>query len=288
MRRKVIRETSESSEEEEFTPSHQELNSEEEEELRLDTAGLDPEVEACFTTIQVSLKEASSRIRNRASDLCCLYHEKDKEWIKLKKYTNKKEEELDSAKQEIQELRDQVRRLTGTIRRANDTNWNTLQTVNIDNSILSSDRLYCPSPKVTKSINRCFERYKRGYHCDWLDYYLEVVGDSDSNNLEGQVSEIGQNLDRVQRFYQAIEDNIEDTPLLKEIIGLTSLESYFVGLRSTPIRVELIVEPRLLPGVGEVVVLRRETEGEEVTETSEEDSDNQETQGGLKNDSDYE
>ena len=120
-----------------------------------------------------------------------------------------------------------------------------------------------------------------------MDYYLEVAGLSE-NSLDNQISEIGENLDRIQKFYQAIEDNSDDTSAIKEIIGLSTLERYFVGLRTRPIRVELIVEPRLLPGVGEVIILRRETEGEEVQETSEEDSDNQETVGRLKNDSDYE
>ena len=252
----------------------------------MDTLGCDPEVEACLTSIQVNLKEASETIKERALDLCNLYHERDKDWIKLKKHTERKERELDSAKKEIVELRDQIRRLTGTIRRANDTNWNTLEPVHLDNTILNSDRLYCPSPKVTKSINRCFERYKKGYHCDWLDYYLEVAGLSE-NSLDNQVSEIGENLDRIQKFYQAIEDNSDDTSAIKEIIGLSTLERYFVGLRTRPIRVELIVEPRLLPGVGEIIILRRETEGEEVQETSEEDSDNQEGIGRLKNNSDY-
>ena len=287
LRRRVIKESTESSEEEEFTPATQELNSEEEEELRLDTAGCDPEVEACFTSIQVNLREAADRIRDRASDLCCLYHERDKEWIKLKKYTERKERELDSAKLEISNLRNQVRRLTGTIRRANDTDWTTVEPLQLDSTILNSDRVYCPSPKLAKSINRCFDRYRKGHHCDWLDYYLEVTGHSE-NNLDSQVSQVGQGLDRVQKFYQAIEDNSDDHSAIKEIIGLTSLENNFVGLRTRPISVEVTVEPRLLPGIGEVIVLRRETEGEEVGETSEEESDSQEPIGRLKNDSDYE
>ena len=162
-----------------------------------------------------------------------------------------------------------------------------MESLQLDSTILNSDRVYCPSTKLAKSINRCFDRYRKGHHCDWLDYYLEVTGHSE-NNLDSQVSQVGQDLDRVQKFYQAIEDNSDDYSAIKEIIGLTSLENNFVGLRTRPISVEVTVEPRLLPGIGEVIVLRRETEGEEVRETSEEESDSQEPIGRLKNDSDYE
>ena len=55
------------------------------------------------------------------------------------------------------------------------------------------------------------------------------------------------------------EGNSEE---LKEILGLSKLEE-FVGVRGLPVEVKLKVEPRILPSVGEVIVIRREEAGEE-------------------------
>ena len=111
------------------------------------------------------------------------------------------------------------------------------------------------SDRCKEAINRCFSANPNS---DWLDIYKEeaAIAGLPTDNLSEKV---GFNIDRAQKLSLIIAklEAAGETEKLKEVIGLNRLEER-VGTRGHRIRVTLNIEPRILPEVGEIFVIRRE------------------------------
>ena len=169
--------------------------------------------------------------------------------------------ELDQKESTIENLKEDLVRYQRIFERGSDPTWqqNKFPSCFKSSQLIASGKVLPVSQQFIESVNLCFDNGSR----DWLDFYLDQLAPSEEPDTE-QIEAISKNLDRVQKFQQLILSHEGNSEELKEILGLSKLEE-IVGVRSVPVEVKLKVEPRILPNVGEIIVIRREEAGEEAS-----------------------
>ena len=212
--------------------------------------------------------ENIKKIERKVNYVKTLVKDKDKNLKSLKKEIQETREETAVKVEEVEDLKNKIlvlerennslKRYKSAWERSNSPRWNDsiLPSCQEAQSLIARGEVLALSEPFLKAINHQLNNSDT----DWLDYYLDHLAPDQTEvaNFEA----ISSNLDRIHKLQQIIldaEESDNKEEILKEVLGLSRIEE-LCGVRSgAPVRATLTVEPRILPRVGEVIVIRRES-----------------------------
>lgn len=224
------------------------------EELEVSEANTKEELEGLIGLFAFRVTRSKTLLQS-ANCLGAEFDELQKQFTQVVEELIETRAEVTRLKDRLQDESNRVRALDNIVRRPDEDRSKFYFPTCWSNEVQAACGVVSLSDRCKEAINRCFSSNSSS---DWLDIYKEEAAVQDIPNLN-IAEKVAWNIDRAQKLSLTIAklEAAGDTEKIKEVIGLSRLEEK-VGIRGHKIQVTLSIEPRVLPEVGEIFVIRRE------------------------------